>query len=62
MMAGVEKILAAFDELDAGAKHAVAAEILRRSAGIHGLSDEAFDELAAEVFQGYEVEESGGAG
>jgi hypothetical protein len=61
MIAAVEKILAAFDELDVDAKHEVAAEILRRSAGVDQLCGEAFDELAAEVFGGYDAEEANGA-
>jgi hypothetical protein len=54
-------ILTAFDGLDPVDKQQVAAEILRRSAGQDELPDQAFDELAAEVFRGYDAEEAAGA-
>jgi hypothetical protein len=36
-------------------------EILRRSTDTGELGDDTFEELAAEVFRGYDAEESGGA-
>ena len=61
MSATARDLLAAFDALDPAEKQQVIAEILRRSAGVDGLPDETFDELAAEVFRSYEAEEVGGA-
>ena len=54
-------VLTAFDALDPADKRQVAAEILRRSAGQDDLPNQAFDELAAEVFRGYDAEEAAGA-
>ena len=51
-------VLAAFEALDAIERQQVAVEILRRSTAVADLSDEAFRELATEVFQGYDTEES----
>ena len=55
-------LLAAFDALPPTDKQEVAAEILRRSAETGDLPDEALEELAAEVFRGYDAEEAAGAG
>ena len=55
-------LLDAFEALDPIDRQEVVAEILRRSAGANGLSDESFDELAAELFRGYDAEESASAG
>jgi hypothetical protein len=61
MTVAAHDVLAAFDALDQQEQHHVAVEILRRSAGTDELTDEAFDELAADVFRGYDAEESSGA-
>ena len=53
--------LNAFEALDPAEQHRVAVEILRSSVGTDELTSETFDELAAEVFQGYDAEESSGA-
>jgi hypothetical protein len=58
MTTTAHNLLNAFDALDPAEQHRVAAEILRRSAAVGELADEAFDELAAEVFRGYDAEES----
>jgi hypothetical protein len=58
MTATAHELLAAFESLEPEDKQEVAAEILRRSAGTGDLSGEAFDELAADLFQNYEVEET----
>jgi hypothetical protein len=62
MTTAARDLLAAFDALDPVEKQQVAAEILRRSAGGDDLTDETFDELATELFRGYDVEEAAGAG
>jgi hypothetical protein len=54
-------LLAAFEALDPPDKREVAVEILRRSAGVEELPDEGFDELAADIFRNYDVEEKAGA-
>lgn len=54
-------LLSAFDALAPAEKQHVAAEILRRSAGVGDVGDESFDELAAELFRGYDAEEAAGA-
>jgi hypothetical protein len=51
-------VLAAFNALDPEEQQQVAVEILRRSAATDELADEAFEELAAEVFRSYDAEES----
>ncbi len=51
-----------FNALSPADKQQVAAEILRRSVSAKELPDEAFDQLAAEVFQSYDAEEATGAG
>jgi hypothetical protein len=61
MTSPVRDLLAAFDSLGASEKQQVAAEILRRSAGVGELPDEVFDDLAAELFQEYDAEEAAGA-
>jgi hypothetical protein len=50
-------LLAAFEALPAQEQHQVAAEIIRRTADAE-LPEAAFDELAAELFRGYEAEEA----
>jgi hypothetical protein len=51
-------LLAAFDSLEPADKQQVAIEILRRSGGLDEISDQAFDEAALELLQGYDAEES----
>ena len=58
MTATAREILAAFDTLPAGDQQQVASEILRRSAGSGPLPEVALDELAAELFRGYDAEEA----
>jgi hypothetical protein len=60
MIATPHELLAAFDALDPVQKQQVAVEILRRSAAQHEMADDAFLELAAEVFRVYDSEESSG--
>ncbi len=55
-------VLAAFDALSPAEQQQVAAEILRRSAGAGELPEAAFDELAADLFRGYDAEEAARAG
>jgi hypothetical protein len=54
-------LLNAFDALDPAEKREVAVEILRRSMGAGELPDQAFDDMAAELFVGYDAEETAGA-
>jgi hypothetical protein len=54
-------LLAAFDALPPEEQRQVAAEILRRTAPAGDLPDAAFEELAAELFRGYDAEEAAGA-
>ena len=61
MTATARNLLDAFDTLDPAEKQQVAAETLRRSPGVDGVSDETFDELAAELFRGCDAEEAAGA-
>jgi hypothetical protein len=63
MTVAAQNILAAFDALDPKEQQQVAVEILRRSAATdtEELTGDVFDELAAEVFRQYDVEESSGA-
>ncbi|MFH0982984.1 MAG: hypothetical protein V2A79_15800 [Planctomycetota bacterium] len=58
MTATARDILAAFDVLDPAERRQVAVEILRRSVGVDDLPDAGFEELAAELFRGYEAEEA----
>ncbi len=58
MTAAARDLLAAFDALPPSDQQQVAAEILRRTATTGDLPDGAFDELAAELFRGYEAEEA----
>jgi hypothetical protein len=61
MTIAAHQVLAAFNALDPKDKQQVAVEILRHSSGTGELTNEAFDELAAEVFRSYDAEESAGA-
>jgi hypothetical protein len=61
MTVAAHKVLDAFNALAPEEQKQVAVEILRRSSSTGELSDDAFDELTAEVFRGYDAEESTGA-
>jgi hypothetical protein len=61
MTVDAHNVLAAFDALDPEDQQQVATEILRRSVPADDLTEDAFVELAAEVFRSYDVEESSGA-
>lgn len=61
MTAPARDLLAAFDALDPVERREVTAEILRRSAGCDGLSEEKLHELAADLFRSYDIEEASGA-
>lgn len=58
MTTAARDLLTAFDALSPADQQQVAAEILRRSAGTGDLPEAAFDELAAELFRGYDAEEA----
>jgi hypothetical protein len=51
-------LLAAFDALPPDEQRQVAAEILRRTAASGDLPEAALDELADELFRGYDAEEA----
>jgi hypothetical protein len=57
----VRDLLRAFDALSPAEQNELAAEILRRWVPDEGLPDAALDELAAELFRGYDAEEATGA-
>lgn len=61
MTVAAQNLLAAFDTLSASERQQVAAEILRRSMASEDLPEIALDELAAEIFRGYDAEEAGHA-
>jgi len=61
MTATARKLLAEFDALPANDQQQVAVEILRRTAEAGELPDVALDELGAELFRGYDAEETGHA-
>jgi hypothetical protein len=61
MTLAARNLLTAFEALDPAEQQQVAVEILRRSAAMDELTDQTFDELAADVFQSYDAEESNGA-
>jgi hypothetical protein len=58
MTTAARQLLAAFEALDPADKQEVAAHILRRVSAGSDLQDDAFDELAGELFRRYETEES----
>jgi hypothetical protein len=60
MTVEANQVLIAFNALDPNEQQRVAVEILRRTAGSGELKDEAFDELAADLFRSYDAEESNG--
>lgn len=61
MSDAVRDLLRAFDALPPSEQHELAAEILRRWTPDGGVPDAALDELAAELFRGYDAEEATGA-
>ena len=61
MSTTARELLVAFDALDPTEKQQVAVEILRRSGRTDDVSAQAFDELAAELFRGYDAEETADA-
>ncbi len=61
MTSSARELLAVFDTLAASDKQQVVVEILRRSTEVDELTDDAFTELAGEVFQGFDVEAANGA-
>lgn len=58
MIANARDLLAAFDALNPAEKQQAVREILRRAAGVDALPGDSFEELAAEVFRGYDAEEA----
>ncbi len=62
MTTAASEVLKAFDALPLAERQEVAVEILRRSAPADELPEGAFEELAAELFCGYDAEEAGHAG
>jgi hypothetical protein len=58
MTAAARDLLAAFDALSPAEQQHVAAEILRRSGRADELPEAALQELAAELFRGYDAEEA----
>ncbi len=61
MSVSVPEVLAAFDALSPPEQHQVAMEILRRAMTAADLPEAGFDELAAELFRGYDAEDAGDA-
>ncbi len=59
MSESVHGLLQAFDDLPPAEQQQMAAEILRRCTPEGSLPDAALDELAAELFRGYDAEEDG---
>jgi hypothetical protein len=61
MTTAAHNLLNAFEALAPAEKQSVAVEILRRAVSVDEFKDEAFDEIAGELFQAYDAEESKGA-
>ena len=61
MTEAVRDLLRAFEALAPAEQNQAAAEILRRWTPDETLPDAALDELAAELFRGYDAEEAAGA-
>jgi len=61
MTVAANHVIAAFNALAPEEQLQVAVEILRRSSDTGELDDDAFVELAVDVFRGYDAEESSGA-
>jgi len=55
------ELLTTFDALSADEQQQVAVEILRRSAPADDIPEAALEQLAAELFRGYDAEEAGSA-
>jgi hypothetical protein len=62
MTTAARDVLKAFEALAPAEQQQVAAEILRRTAPEGDLPEAALDELAAELFRGYEAEEAARGG
>lgn len=58
MTEAARELLNAFDALSLADQQQVATEILRRATGGADLPDAALDELADELFRGYDAEEA----
>jgi hypothetical protein len=58
MSTSARNLLAAFDALPPDEQRQVAVEILRRTAPADDIPEAALDELAAELFRGYDAEEA----
>ncbi len=58
MSISARELLVTFDKLSPGEQQEVAAEILRRSAAAGDLPESALNELATELFRGYDAEEA----
>jgi hypothetical protein len=58
MTTSAHQLLAAYEALGAEDQQQFALEILRRVAAAGELSDEGLEESAAQVFRGYDAEES----
>jgi hypothetical protein len=62
MKVAAAEVLAAVDALSPAEQREVAAEILRRASTDGDLSEQALDELADELFRGYDAEEAAAGG
>jgi hypothetical protein len=58
MTEAVRDLLRTFDALSPAEQHEMTMEILRRGAPDDDLPDAALDEVAAELFRGYDAEEA----
>ena len=58
MTAAARDLLTAFDTLPPDDQRQVAAEILRRLAAADDVPEAGFNEMAAELFRGYDAEEA----
>jgi hypothetical protein len=61
MTESVRELMRTFEALPPAEQHEVAVEILRRSTPDDGLPSGALDEVAAELFRGYDAEEEASA-
>jgi hypothetical protein len=62
MSISARELLVTFDKLSPSEQQEVAEEILLRSAPVGALPETALDELAAELFRGYDSEDAARAG
>ena len=58
MTTAARDILKVFDTLPAADQHELAVAILRRASSSEDIADAALDELADELFRGYDAEET----